>query len=325
LNVVYPAGSGNVGDELNGILWNSLLPDLKDQETMLLGIGTLLNESFCARLVDAKRILVLGTGAGYGPPPVMDERWHVYAVRGKRSACRLGLPSEKAVADAAYLLATLGWSQPKTKGGVVVIPHHRSLRLLDWEQLCAEAGLIFLSPLAPIPQFIERLCNADLVIAEAMHGAILADIARVPWRAFSFGRQFNQDKWSDWSEMFGLDIELCQVDGYYDPSYYLADRASWKHLSNHLKASFAQYGWGKEKWRRVTPPGNPMPRARADTVRALRRIAGWEGQLSGESIMNERAEQLYERLNKLRYAHGLAIGNVLTGDSHAYFATGVPQ
>lgn len=78
MQVIYPAGSENVGDELNGWLWPALLGDIDSvsDRQVLLGIGTLLNQHVCERLHDAEAIHVLGTGAGYGEPPRVDPRWH---------------------------------------------------------------------------------------------------------------------------------------------------------------------------------------------------------------------------------------------------------
>lgn len=75
MQVHYPVGSHNVGDELNAWLWPHLLGDVFDEDIALLGVGTLLNEAFSRRLSSAKRILVMGTGAGYGPIPSLDDRW----------------------------------------------------------------------------------------------------------------------------------------------------------------------------------------------------------------------------------------------------------
>lgn len=62
----------------------------------------------------------------------------------------------------------------------------------------AVGGLRFLSPLMPVRAFMRALCGARLLPSKVMHGAILADILRKPWVAFSFGRQCAEDKWQDW-------------------------------------------------------------------------------------------------------------------------------
>jgi succinoglycan biosynthesis protein ExoV len=314
VTVFFPNGSGNVGDEMNAWIWPHLLPGL-DEEVALLGVGTLLNADFCKRLEDCSRVMVFGTGAGYGAPPTIDSRWRFYAVRGARSCARLGLDSDRAVADAAYLLGSLNWQRlPRERGRVVVIPHHRSLRLLDWSALCEESGLTFLSPLLPAEEFFEQLISAELVLSEAMHGAILADIARIPWRAFSFGRQFSFDKWLDWSEMLRIDLTMLQIQGFYDPDFYLQSRSGIKHLSNAFKAKMATKGWGKEKWGRITPPGHPLPKARTAAIQALQALSKQQGQLSHDNVFRDKVEELYGRLDQLRRDCGLSTGSVLSGN-----------
>lgn len=320
MNVIYPAGSGNVGDELNSILWSTLLSDSTDRSVALLGIGTLLNEAFCARLEQYRRVVVFGTGAGYGALPKIDKRWDIYAVRGFRTALKLGLPQHRAVADSAYFLGALNWRYEKHKGRKVVVPHHRSLRLIDWAHVCDEAGLEFVSPLLPVSEFMEVIGSADLVITEAMHGAIFADIARVPWCAFTFGRQFHQEKWLDWSEMFDLDVRFVPMEGYYDPGFYLPGRPAWTHYSNLLKSSLASRGMGKEKWLRITPPGRPCSLAQQKAIKMLRFMAGTAGQLSSDTVLASRVDALYSRLDEFRAAYGLTVGQCLSGDARAYFS-----
>jgi len=324
----YPRGSDNVGDRLNAWLWPALLGDIRhDTDMALLGIGTLLNEPFCRQLLSERRIAVLGTGAGYGALPQLDERWTVYAVRGPRTAAALGLSADLAIADSAYLLAGLDWAGGRTEaqsGEVLVVPHHRSLPLLDWQALCNRAGLTFLSPLLPAEAFMARLASARLVLAEAMHGAILADIVRVPWRAFSFGRQFSLDKWLDWSEAFEIDLDVQQLKGFYDPGYaeHLST-AQIKHVMRSLKAKCCSYGLGKAKWRSITPPSWQVAHDTDCLAMALRVLAGHAGQLSEDQIFQRRVVQLLSAVNALRADLGAAPSSGLTGSPANFFSGGL--
>ncbi|MDR2187314.1 MAG: polysaccharide pyruvyl transferase family protein [Azonexus sp.] len=311
IDLAYPRGSDNIGDELNAWLWPALLGDLMvERQVTLMGIGTLLNESFCRQLPLHQDIFVMGTGAGYGPPPQRDQRWKFYAVRGPRTAAALGLPGTCAVADAAYLLASLDWhdatsNQPAKE--VILVPHHRSLSLLDWASVCRQADVSFLSPLLPAGQFMAGLVRARLVLTEAMHGAILADMARVPWRAFSFGKQFNRDKWLDWAEALEINLEPNEIRGFYDPLHapHLAHSRA-KHYWRRLKASISAHGLGKSKWKSITPPSRSVERDVSDLAATLRRLATSVGQLSDERILLNRTERLLNTVNALR--HDLAGG-----------------
>lgn len=325
MKALYPTGSDNVGDELNAWLWPALLGDLPDShdDGVLLGIGTLLNEQFCTRVQGANKVNVLGTGAGYGALPQTNSQWSFFAVRGPRTAHALGLPAATAVADAAYLLATLNWAhwRGQVEEKVVVVPHHRSLRLLDWESVCRDAGLVLLSPLLPAEDFMRELASAKLVLAEAMHGAILADIVRVPWVAFSFGRQFSEDKWRDWSEAFDLDVQLNPIQGFYDSCWYARDKRSYYHLGHWLKAGACRLGLGKRKWRTVTPPGWPFSQARQALVTGLETLSGMPGQLTSEAIFRSKVRVLYERLNQLRRDLGGRDREPLSGDPKGFFSS----
>ncbi|MDR0279429.1 MAG: polysaccharide pyruvyl transferase family protein [Paucimonas sp.] len=316
---IFAAGSANVGDELNEWLLPALLGDIQRDKVAVLGIGTLLNTHFCRRLEDAGQIMVLGTGAGYGAPPALDQRWHFHAVRGRRTARMLGLAADRAVADAAYLLASLDWRRSAHRHGeVVVVPHHRSLRYLDWQHVCERAGVRFLSPLLPAGEFMQVLAGARLVLSEAMHGAILADIARVPWQGFGFGGQFNLDKWLDWAEMFELDLDIHPLPGFYDPARFSEGRPLRYHLAKVLKVHASRVGLGREKWKRMTLPAFRLEQAQARLVRQLKALAQQPGMLSSDDLLRLRVDQLYQRVEQLRAQLQAPAGRRLEGDGIAF-------
>lgn len=319
MKAVFAAGSANVGDELNEWIWPALLGDIQRDKVAMLGIGTLLNTHFCRRLEDAEQIMVLGTGAGYGTPPVLDRRWRVHAVRGLRTARALGLDADRAVADAAYLLASLDWrGAAQTHGEVVVVPHHRSLRYLDWQGVCERAGVRLLSPLLPAAEFMQALAGARLVLSEAMHGAILADIVRVPWQGFGFGGQFNTEKWLDWAEMFGLELDLRQLPGFYDPARFSEGRPLRYHLGKVIKVQACRLGLGRRKWQRMTLPSFRVDKAQARLTRQLQEMATLPGMLSANVILQQRVAQLYERVDQLRAELQAGVGPRLLGDGVAF-------
>ncbi|MEE1923645.1 hypothetical protein V0R50_07910 [Pseudomonas sp. 148P] len=319
MKAVFAAGSANVGDELNEWIWPALLGDIQRDNVALLGIGTLLNEHFCRRLDNAEKIMVLGTGAGYGTPPALDGRWHFHAVRGLRTAQRLGLEAHLAIADSAYLLASLDWNATAgRRDSVVLVPHHRSLRYVDWNQVCEQAGMRFVSPLLPAPEFMSALTGARLVLTEAMHGAILADIVRVPWQGFSFGGQFNADKWHDWAEMFDLEPRIQRLSGFYDPARFSEGRPLRYHLGKIVKFHASRIGLGRSKWTRMTLPAFRMERAQERLVSELQALALQPGILSQDNMLQLRVDQLYERVDRLREELQAVPGARLQGDGMAF-------
>lgn len=300
----YFSGIQNVGDELNRYLWPALLgDDISDEsDVALLGIGTLLNEGFCQRVATSSRVLVMGTGAGYGDLPRVDERWTFYAVRGPRTCKVMGLDPSPGVADSAYLLGSLDWRKPAGNAGVRrigVVPHHSSLGYIDWERLCQAAGLEFVSPELPVAEFLDRLNGLDLVLAEAMHAAILADVLRVRWVPFRFGQKFHEWKWFDWGDAFQLRFEIAAPDAFYDPDRHWADRGLSFHAGRALKKGLAGAGIGPRKWGRQLAPGWPKVGVESRFVAFLRELAGRDGYLSEELVFQGRVEELYRRLERL--------------------------
>jgi succinoglycan biosynthesis protein ExoV len=206
----HHAPQGNFGDDLNGWLWNRLLPPGWDADDgiVLVGIGTIIGRF----IPDSRRYLVFGSGAGYQSPPrgFGDSRWDIASVRGPLTAQALGLPPTKAVTDGAALLALLPEYTPLSpaeRSGVLFMPHHYALETGKWREVCALAGIDFLDPRDESRKSIQRIRRARLVLADAMHAAIVADTLRVPWIPLVTSPEINTFKWQDWTRSLGLPYE----------------------------------------------------------------------------------------------------------------------
>lgn len=201
--------NGNFGDELNGWLWHDLYPSLfdnADDGVNFIGIGSILDKRLPTRGLN----VVLGTGTGYAPPPeVLAEpwRWRIYGVRGPLTAQLLGLEREAALTDPAILLAGHPrWRDtPRGDGGVVFVPHWKSVRFGQWQAACALAGIEFVDPCGDAHEVIGKIARARLVVAESMHAAIIADTFRVPWVPVVLSREVAPFKWADWAATLGLE------------------------------------------------------------------------------------------------------------------------
>lgn len=195
--------SGNFGDDINPWLWYSLIPEVfdGDESVLMLGCGTLINHKLPAGV----RKLVFGAGVGYGALPALDRDWEIVFVRGQLSALRLGLDRSAAITDPAILVARMVRGRvDKIPGKVVFMPHHDSQKIFDWRPLCEQAGIRYLDPAGDIHRNIHEIRQSELVLAEAMHAAIVADTLRVPWRPVKCYPHVLDFKWQDWCSSLEL-------------------------------------------------------------------------------------------------------------------------
>ncbi len=196
----YHCDEPNFGDELNPWLWPRLLPGALDPEApdQLVGIGTLLN----TRLPPARRTLVFGSGVGYGPIPRLDPSFFIYCLRGPRSARALGVSSAMAVTDAALLVRGRLPASPPRHVRYSYMPHVGEVRWRPgvWQSVCDEVGVHFIDPGAPVEDVLEQIAATEVLFAEALHGAIVADALRVPWVAVWSSFSVLRFKWVDWCD-----------------------------------------------------------------------------------------------------------------------------
>ena len=143
------------------------------------------------------------------PAPTVRAKWHFLGVRGPLSASALGLSPTKAITDSALLLRTLPCGRPlpdsERDGGVVFMPHHQSNSTGAWEEICRRAGVRYLNPYGDSRKTLETLRRARLVLADAMHAAIVADALRVPWVPIVTSREISSFKWLDWTRSMNLE------------------------------------------------------------------------------------------------------------------------
>jgi hypothetical protein len=204
-----PHVNGNFGDALNGWLWHDLLPQVFDDDASVhfVGIGTILDR----HLPRVPLTVVLGTGTGYATPPddlhADPRRWRVYGVRGPLTARILGLPPNAALTDPAILLATHPAFREREPGGVVFVPHWKSVQFGQWREACELAGIEFVDPCGDAHAVIRKIAGARKVIAESMHAGIIADAFRVPWVPVVLSREVAPFKWVDWASTVRVPYE----------------------------------------------------------------------------------------------------------------------
>ncbi len=205
MQLIYCQGQElNFGDDLNAVLWPSLLPRLLDGAGRegFLGIGTLVGRPFsgCAHLH------VFSSGAGYDPI----ERWQnehtVWCVRGPLTAKLLGVTADLAVTDGAILAPALfGPAAGDASGRAIgVVPHWESLHFPGWNAACAAAGMRLISPVDTPANVHAAIGAMSLVLTESLHGAILADAMGVPWIPIASTGNVSALKWVDWCLSVGV-------------------------------------------------------------------------------------------------------------------------
>ncbi len=198
-------GVSNFGDELNLFIWNNYLSGIFDDidDEVFVGIGTLINK----RIPKAKRVIIMGSGVGYGelPSPEIISGWEIYCLRGKLSAKKLGVSESLVATDPAILMHKLFSRAVQKKYKFAYMPHWMNMGK-GWEVVCENLGFRLIDPLGSVEDVVKGIQESEIVIAEAMHGAIVADALRVPWIAVhsNFGDYF-PFKWEDWCS--SLDIE----------------------------------------------------------------------------------------------------------------------
>jgi len=204
----YQHPEGNFGDELNSWIWKELINDfdLISDDVALFGIGTTL----WGDLPTGKVNFVLGTGVGYGRPVELtsSSKWHVLAVRGPISARVLGVDEKLAITDSAILLRNIiPIPHSKGEGGIIFMPHISAAIRGDWDSVCEMAGVEYLDPRSDSRYIIHKLSEAKLVVADAMHAAIVADTYRVPWIPVVTTAETNTMKWVDWTRSIDVDYK----------------------------------------------------------------------------------------------------------------------
>jgi hypothetical protein len=203
----YQGAEPNFGDELNHWLMPKVLPGLLDdnEAEMLLAIGSVLYDNYAPSI----KKIVLGTGwGGYTPPPMLDEKWDVHCVRGPLTANALGLPEHFVAGDAAILLRDHYKADPIKRVKVSFIPHFESIGRGHWREACKLAGIRFIDPRLPVLEVMKKICESEVVITEAMHGAIVSDALRVPWIAMKPNDPRHHMKWNDWAGALDLDVRF---------------------------------------------------------------------------------------------------------------------
>lgn len=267
--------SRNFGDDINpkllGHFFNRKL--IESEHICLFGIGTILNERNFGSVRHFEKKVIFTSGSGYGEMPKgLINGCDVACVRGPKTAALLGLPPEKAIADGAILLALLHSPLPDAaRERPLFIPHVNT----HWaagevlQDIAQQLGLDYISPDAPFEDFIQTVRQAEFVVAEAMHGAILADAMRTPWIPVHM-LHHNSFKWRDMFGSLNMNYE----------SYQLGP-VIWNE-SQRIKV-FLKRPFLKQKLKSVLSQYAPV--------------------LSGDEVLEERLKRLQQQIDRINVTY----------------------
>jgi beta-1,4-mannosyltransferase len=284
MEVFYHRGkTANVGDDLNAVLWDRLLPGLREIDTAewLVGIGTILDE----RLNDLKgRRIVMGSGyrPGKHASRLLTHDIHFSAVRGHLTAHHFGLPEDAAVCDPGFLVGRLWAPRERTAQRVGFVPHVYTESRSSIANAVATVGIEVISPSLPVDEFMRKLAACERVYCESLHAAIFADALRVPWARVRLSSHFYEGpriadfKWRDAFSV--LDVPVHAVTSL----TLLPVKRSWRRLTAALRVV------------------NALPESAMARVLAAHRHDAGAFRLSNENRLRERTERLLARIEDVR-------------------------
>jgi succinoglycan biosynthesis protein ExoV len=305
---------GNFGDDMNGWFWDELFPEHTEiaTDTTLFGIGSIL---WRANFTGHNKVVVMGSGSGYGViPNELPDGTQIGFVRGPRTARLLNLDADMAITDPAIMVSTFErFKDVKKTDDVIFIPHVGTAKLpLNWERVAERAGVKYLSPANESNAVIRQLAGAKLVLAESLHGAIIADAFQVPWVPVSVSPTFNNHKWQDWSDSLEIEIEiqefligmkkarsrLAQVKralGYRKPAA-AENAAKVMPHGTHVAPTFSEQDKNvARKWvSRLSPAIETL------LVQDLKSAKRSKGYRSSKGILMQRQSQISERVDQIR-------------------------
>lgn len=216
------AGGGNFGDDMNVFLWPSLFGNdifQKQDHISFLGIGTMLSDDsvYNKDWWNSNKV-VFGTGIRSNSRNFnIDKTFNLMFLRGPLSRSFIGQGDY--ITDAAYcfLLSQLynNVKNVEKTHEIGLIPYFRSMNIVNWKRIAKETSMYLISPCTDEKRsaldVVKEIASCKYIVTEAMHGAIFADILRIPWSRFIFSTyKYEQAnvadfKWMDW--MYSMDLK----------------------------------------------------------------------------------------------------------------------
>lgn len=283
--------SRNFGDALNPYIFNHFLPQFFDNQSDVefVGIGSVLGFK---GVQQAKRKIVFSSGFAYGTRPQIDNSYDIRCVRGPKTTQTLGIKPELAITDGAALISKMPISKPQgSKIKASFMPHWESEMKYDWSNICAQADVQYISPIAPIESTLHAILNSELILAEAMHGAIIADALRIPWIPIVAYGGINQFKWLDWTSSLELPYRPNRIKSLYGNTNFtrrvIKKKLNYPFTKASLSVPLSIYEKGQNLF------------VQQKVVRRLKKLTLERPYLSNETLLDYKTSQLLEILHKI--------------------------
>lgn len=291
----YKDEVGNFGDDLNPWLWDKLLPDFFDDDDseILVGIGTLINHKLPKEPIKH----FLGSGFGYGDMPKIDDKFIFHAVRGPKTAEALGIDPKFAITDSAILIRNVEVPKAdKKEYKFGFIPHYQSSRYYPWETLAEELGFNYICTEWDVERILIEMSKCEVLICEAMHGAIVADALRIPWIPVYCYDYISVFKWQDWLATLELEYKPYRITSLFDAERNLSSKDKFK---NKIKRTLKLIGLWRENWHPPAPK-NTQNKARQEALKELKHASTLNQYLSSDAICEKLTKQYTDLLEKIK-------------------------
>lgn len=220
MNLFYfKSDIGNFGDDINPWLWGKLIGDFDqyDDDLDFIGIGSILDD----RIKNDRKKIVFGSG-------VRDFNFRTDTITNLEFRFVRGPISSKIlnevpyITDSAYCIALLRetFNTSEKKYACSIMPYFRQVKSFNWALFEKITGIHVILPTGQVEHIIQEISLSEKIIAGAMHGAIVADALRIPWKRLRFGKHGAESyltselKWHDWLYSMGIydDIEVININ-----------------------------------------------------------------------------------------------------------------
>lgn len=293
----------NFGDALNPLIFNALFPNFFDdnEEDLFVGIGSIIGLKAASARTRRRIYFSSGFAAGdpgtYGALPKLGPLDDVVCVRGPLTAQAMGLPSEKAIADGAILAVRLFDLHPlETTTPVAYMPHVGSYGFYrDWEGLLATVGIQVIDPSGEPMEVMRRVQCTGLLLAEAMHGAIMADAIGIPWIPVRCYGTINSFKWRDFTASMGLEYQPQRIPALFDHAF------SAPLVRGKLERSGLGFAHGPATFLYNTYQERIV---RGQVLGAFKRLRTSKPFLSDRSLLGRRMDALLDKADHVRRTYG---------------------